>query len=37
MFVCTENSCRSQMAEGFSRHLAAPRALVSQLPKFEIL
>jgi arsenate reductase len=22
MFVCTENSCRSQMAEGFLRHLA---------------
>ena len=22
LFVCTENSCRSQMAEGFLRHLA---------------
>ena len=25
MFVCTENSCRSQMAEGFLRHLAGDR------------
>ena len=22
LFVCTENSCRSQMAEGFLRHRA---------------
>jgi arsenate reductase len=25
LFVCTENSCRSQMAEGFLRHLAGDR------------
>ena len=25
LFVCTENSCRSQMAEGFLRHHAADR------------
>jgi len=25
LFVCTENACRSQMAEGFLRHLAADR------------
>ena len=25
LFVCTENSCRSQMAEGFLRHLADDR------------
>jgi protein-tyrosine-phosphatase len=25
LFVCVENSCRSQMAEGFARHLAGER------------
>lgn len=25
MFLCTENSCRSQMAEGFLRHFAGDR------------
>ena len=25
LFVCTENACRSQMAEGFLRHHAADR------------
>ena len=25
LFVCTHNSCRSQMAEGFLRHLASDR------------
>jgi arsenate reductase len=25
LFVCTENSCRSQIAEGFLRHLAGDR------------
>jgi arsenate reductase (thioredoxin) len=26
LFLCTGNSCRSQMAEGFARHLAGQRA-----------
>ena len=25
LFLCTGNSCRSQMAEGWARHLHAPR------------
>ncbi len=28
LFVCTGNSCRSQMAEGFARHLAEPGTTV---------
>ncbi len=26
LFLCTGNSCRSQMAEGWARHLAAEGA-----------
>ncbi|SEO81636.1 arsenate reductase (thioredoxin) [Aquisalimonas asiatica] len=28
LFLCTGNACRSQMAEGFARHLASERVVV---------
>jgi len=34
LFLCTGNSCRSQMAEGWTRHLKSDRRVRDEIKEF---